>query len=279
MCCTLEPAKLSNTILYAGDTTVNGQYRHILGYQNRAENEFTGPNAMILPFPAEGRMGPDNVIDMSKTKTVFADMAEALERRTRSMAKGMLTLGSDDFDEDVQIFDTGDYTVVLAADARSIPQVLHMVPEHKRPRLNEEVFGAYAKWYPSWPIALCCFEAKKAVENQPMLWWYLPKAHDSLFLPALDGHDGRAPNLKARVDRDHTVVVGTTVKTAQLAAQGNKVHYKDKLTDKLRSYLPERVIGEKTEIRATNGDFRVLTAKVHEARFSFDGLSVAPPGA
>jgi hypothetical protein len=279
MCCTLEPAELSKTILYAGDTTINGQYRHVLGYQNRAENLYDGPNAMILPFPAVGRMGPENVVDVSSGKLFLADMAESLQRRTRSMSKGFgMDAHHDTLGDYVEVFEAGDYTVVLAADARDIPQVLHMVPPNKRPRLNNEVFAAYAKWYPKWPVALCCFEAKTAVENQPMLWWYLPQAHDQLFLPAVDSHTGRAPNLKANVDRDHTLVVGTTAATAQLLSQGNKVYYNDKsLSPELSKFLPSFVIGSNLTTRTTNGDFRVKSAKVHEARFSFD--SVAPPGA
>jgi hypothetical protein len=280
MCCTLEPAKLSKTILYAGDTTIDGQYRHVLGYQNKAENLFTGPNAMILPFPSAERMGPDNVIDVGENKTVLADMAEALERRDRRFAKGMrsLSMGEDALlGSYVEVFDSGDYTVVLAADARDIPQVLNRVPENKRPRINREIFAAYAQWYPNWPIALCCFEAKKAVENQPMLWWYLPTSHDTLFLPGLDGHSGHVPNLKEKVDREHSIVVGTTAKTAQLTSQGSKVIYGSTLSTDLKKFVPEYVVGGKMHLPTPNGDFQVRTAKVHEARYGFD--TVAPPGA
>ena len=274
MCCTLEPAKMSKTILYAGDATIDGQYRHVIGYQNKAVNEFSGPNAMILPFPAASRMGAENSIDVTGTKSLLSDMATAVMPRTRSMSKGFGSLGV--AGGYVEVFDSGDYTVVLAADARDIPHVLHKVPENKRPRLNENIFAAYAQWYPGWPIALCCFEAKKAVENQPMLWWYLPKAHDKLFLPAVDGHDGDVPRIKMTVARDHTVVVGTTAPTSQLMSQGNKVYYHDTLSDDLKKYAPTHVIGSKMESRTGNGDFQVRTAKVHEARFSFD--TVAPPG-
>lgn len=282
MCCTLEPAKLSKTILYAGDATIDGQYRHVLGYQNRAENMFTGPNAMILPFPAEGRMGSENVIDTTTAKHVLTDLGEAFERRTRSMTKGFSRNDSDALlGSYVEVFDTGDYTVVLADDARDIPQVLHRVSENKRPRINNEVFEAYASWYPKWPIALCCWEAKKAVENQPLMWWYLPKLHHQLFMPGIDGHSGRAPNLKEAAERDHTLIVGTALATTQLLSQGTRVHYRDQgiidASADLKNYLPTHVVGQKVAGMKPNADFYVRSAKAHEARFGFDHVS--PPGA
>lgn len=278
MCCTLEPAELSKTILYAGDATIDGQYRHVLGYQNRAENLFDGPNAMILPFPAVGKMGPENVIDVTGGKDVLSNMAASFQIRLLSR-RSSDSLKSASFGSYVEVFDSGDYTIVLADDARDIPQVLHRVSENKRPRLNKQVFEAYAKWYPNWPIALCCFEAKKAVENQPLLWWYLPQQHDQLFLPAVDGHTGHAPNLKANVYRDHTLVVGTSKVTAQLLSQGHKVYYSkaDQHSADLKKYLPTHIIGSEVKTQTLNNDFRVRTANVHEARFSFD--TAAPPGA
>jgi len=275
MCCTLETAKLSKTILYAGDTTIDGQYRHVLGYQNKAENLSTGPNAMILPFPSAERMGPENVIDVGENKTILTDMAEAIKHRTRRRDRRMESLGYDDdlIGSYVEVFNSGDYTVVLAADARDIPQVLNRVPENKRPRINREIFEAYAKWYPNWPIALCCFEAQKSVENQPMLWWYLPTSHDTLFLPGLDGHSGQVPNLKEKVGREHSIVVGTT---AQIKSKGSKVRYGSDLSSDLKKFIPEYVVGGEVHLTTPNGDFQVRAAEVHEARYSFD--IVSPPG-
>ncbi|HXX70384.1 MAG TPA: hypothetical protein VEK07_24600 [Polyangiaceae bacterium] len=36
MCCSLRPAKLTNTILYAAETMHQGRLVHVMGYQNRA---------------------------------------------------------------------------------------------------------------------------------------------------------------------------------------------------------------------------------------------------
>ena len=43
MCCTLSPAKLSKTILYAGEHLAPaGRAVHIMGYQNTVQNMLTG---------------------------------------------------------------------------------------------------------------------------------------------------------------------------------------------------------------------------------------------
>jgi hypothetical protein len=278
MCLSLEPSKMSDTILYAGDTTIDGRYLHVLGYQNKAENLFDGPNAMILPFPTEIKMGPQNVVDTTAAQHILTDMALGFEMRSRGGTKS-LGFGPDDdlIGSYVEVFDSGDYTIVLAADARDVPRVIHMVPPQKRPRVNKDVFASYPELYPEWPVALCCWQAKARVEAQPMLWWYMPKHHDLLFLPAVDGHNGKPPNLKDAAMRDHTLVVGTTATTPQLNSQGWAPRYRDTLSEELQKYVPKRVVGQKLKGWQPNADIYVRTRKAHEASFAFDHVS--PPGA
>src|SRR5687768_13750503 len=145
MCVCLGPARLSNTILYVGESTREGKLVHVLGYQNTAQNlAFAATsvpsgtpagNAMILPFPAAAPMGKDNVLDTSGCKGILKDIAEAVKPRS----KGMRSLGDEDFGvcfaSPVEVFDTGIYTVVLARDPRDIPAALARVPAEKRPDL------------------------------------------------------------------------------------------------------------------------------------------------
>lgn len=287
MCCTLEPAKLSNTILYAAETVHNGKLVHVMGYQNRAENLARGPNAMILPIPTDVALGPENTVDMRAAKHVLADYAEALTPRTRSLSKGFGHDGLDDDSRGVQVFESGSYTVVLAKNAADIPSAVKHVPVNKRPsRINTAVFEAYSKWYPGWPVALCCFDG--AVEAEPMLWWYEPRNASSLFLPALDAHDGNPPDLSARVGVDHTVAVGSVS-----APRGSNVHFRDfprysredgsvggQIPDNLRPFLATKVTGKKfgEGTRLQNGDFSIPLTRV--AAGEGNAISrVLPPGA
>lgn len=255
MCCTLEPAELSNTILYAAEANVNGKLVHVLGYQNRAQTR--GPNAMILPFPAIEAMGPGNVLDTSSCKHILDDYAEAIRPRSRGMSKGF-GYDHDSFNE-VQVFDSGRYSVVLAKDARAIPDALGLVPAGKRPALNPAIFQAYSEWYPGWPIALCCFDG--AVESEPMLWWYVPRDNNRLFLPALDAHDGKPPVLGQRVSVDHTILFGSTIRP-----RGYKVHFQDTVDPALEPYLAKLVIGATIKQTMPNGDFWLPVEKIQQMK-------------
>jgi hypothetical protein len=286
MCCSLEKAHFHKTILYAAETTVDDNLVHVLGYQNQAENLSNGPNAMILPFPAAEFMGPENVIDTSHCKHVLKDIKQATfiqNFRRRSMTKGVDSLCTASASE-VRIFNSGKFTVVMAKDARDIPGVLHLVPEDKRPKVNDDIFEAYAKWYKGWPVALCCFNG--SVESEPMLWWYKPKKPGLLFAPALDSHNGKRPDLNADVMVDHTVAFGSYP-----GCVSNKVYYTDgeqfagdssNIAPEVKKYLPTHVIGKSFNDYFTNGDFWLPVKNIKDAaesvkEFSFD-LRRSPPG-
>jgi len=253
MCCTLRPAELSKTILYAGEAMRNGQLVHVLGYQNRAKNRYNGPNAMILPFPAIGAMGPSNCLETTGLRWLMNDLASAvhIERmmKSASMSRG-IRLGSSA--RTLAVFDSGEYTVVLADDARDIPSALDRVHEAKRPELNEEIFDAYTKWYPEWPIALCCFQSKQEVEAEPLLWWFEPRDEKVLFAPALDAHSGNAPDLTEHVRVDHSVVFGSTRNS-----RGAPVRFRREVPKHITGFIADRVVGREFQTALTNGDFAI----------------------
>jgi hypothetical protein len=270
MCVTLSRASLKNTILYAAEARVKDKLVHTLGYQNRAQNLTSGPNAMILPFPASAPMGPDNVLDTSSCTRILKDMSLAIREPSfdRGMTKG-LRLGS--ARGTLQVFEAGAYTVVLAEDATDIPSALNQVPAHKRPALNSEIFDAYAKWYPNWSIALCCFSGKEGLEAEPMLWWYEPKDPHSFFAPALDGHDGRVPDLKSYVEVDHTVIFGSCLEPV-----GREVDYRDRdISMRVRPFLASKVVGREIKTRMPNGDFVIPVSELKKPSYN----RAVPPGA
>lgn len=248
MCCSVSPGvdvRFSNTILYAAEVNDRqGETVHVLGYQNTAQNNVkhlnrisyplsglagfwnklrdifsfrrvspsageAGGNAMILPFPCVPRtMSRQNVLDTESCPHILKDMAKAVKPMptARSLGFASQSYGA----APVEIFEAaGIYTVVLAQDARDIPAALGQVPEEKRPKPNPELFEAYAKWYPDWTIALCCFNNEDLKEARPLLWWYQPLNPEKLFLPAVDCHTGKVPKLEAKVMVDHTLAVGS----------------------------------------------------------------------
>jgi hypothetical protein len=245
MCCTLEPARLSSTYLLA-HTLPDG--RNVIGYQNRATNQSRTPNAMILPFPSSRPMTRENCIDMSGCPKLFHDYGELLKPRSRG---GDMMKGSRLLLERAEVFDSGSYTVVLAADARAIPEALSQVPESKRPRLHPEMFEAFNVYYPGWSVALCCWNGE--IEAEPMLWWYEPIAEfrDKHFLPGLDGHDGRIPDPARNVAVDHTLIVGAPSNTAR----NNASALLERVSPEIRSFLPEHVWGGELKQMMLNGDW------------------------
>jgi hypothetical protein len=251
MCCTLQPAHLSKTTLYAGEATHRDKLVHVLAYQNNAKNYYSGPNAMILPFPASEPMGPENCLEAENLKWVMSDLAKAVRpppRRDRSPVYGALLRSATA--RSVSVFESGTYTVVLAENANDIPMALDRVPKNKRPAINEEVFDFYANQYKDWPIALCCFESKREMESDPLIWWFEPKYKQTLFAPAVDAHDGHAPDLKQTVRVDHAVVFGSAINP-----KGNQVRFRNKLPPHLRDFIPESVVGREYDSIMPNGDF------------------------
>jgi len=246
MCCTLAPATLSKTILYTAELPdPKGGVMHTLGYSNMAVS--VGPNAMLLPIPSKTPMGPENIIDTRSAPNCLKDMVEAITPKTRSDTR---SLGSDGL-KGIQVFDSGSYTVVLAEDASAIPSALGFVPMAKRPKINQAIFDAYARLYPYSQFALCCWSGH--VSAEPLLWWYTPTDTANLFLPGLDGHDGRPPNLNADVATDHSLIVGTGLRAM---SQASPVYYTDRSMDRsVQPYLAARVAGVKTMRTMRNGDW------------------------
>jgi hypothetical protein len=273
------PVRFSNTVLYAAEIIdPNGELVHVLGYQNKVQNgvgprswigrlfsrQLTG-NAMILAFPAIPKsMTDENILVTRQYPHILQDMAKALTPKPRSLGR---SLGVNSFCQGippvVQIFESGIYTVVLAQDPKAIPEALHQVPEAKRPSLNPELFDAYARWYPDWTIALCCFNTREEKLGDPLLWWYKPMNPDVLFLPGLDGHTGDLPDLNATVDIDHTIAVGS-----HQMKRGIPIYYQDELSNTIQPYLLDQLIGTQLLSRMPNGDFYCEVNDVRKGAFN-----------
>ncbi|MEK7083308.1 MAG: hypothetical protein AAB972_03980, partial [Patescibacteria group bacterium] len=122
---------------------------------------------------------------------VLQDMAAAIKSQAKSFSLGgERSLG-------VEIFELDIYTVVLAQNARLIPDAILNVREDKRPPLKQNIFLAYDEWYPDWPVAVCCFNNEEAALANPIMVYYEPLRPEFLFAPALDCHIGDVPDINA----------------------------------------------------------------------------------
>lgn len=164
---------------------------------------------------------------------------------------------------DVQVFNKGSYTVVLATSAAAIPDALSRVPENKRPQINREIFEAYDKWYPGWTFALCCFDSSLQTP-EPLVWWYRPRNPDQIFFPALDAHTGRAPVLNSLVDVDHRLVVSSSKMVAPLADTLFSPVHAVQLSRpaSVQKFIPADVMGRTYTGKMPQGDFLFNTTDV-----------------
>ncbi len=247
------PAEFSKTVIYSAEVkNKDGEVRHVLGYQNHADNISRGPNAMILPIPAD-TVSRDNVVDASDFSDVLDIYSEAVEKlRNRSRSFTRLTLSYSASLADV--FESGSYTIVLATEASQITEALERVPANKRPSISKELVDSLGKLYEGWPIAVCCFDGNK-VAPEPMIWEFKPKFENILFAPALDAHTGGAPDLKANVQRSHKLAFHS-YKMNLDTCLNTEIEYSD-VPDKLLWLFGTKIKGAIVEGKTPNGDFAI----------------------
>lgn len=273
MCVTFFESKLSDTILYAAETERGGRRVHVMAYQNRAQNLAKGPNAMLLPIPAAAPLSADNTLDMRIYSGILGDYVATYGHYQPSRIRWANTSLYKTGAAEAQVFDSGSYTVVLAKDARVIPAALARVPENRRPAPNRAIFSAYARYYPGWHMALCCYDG--AIEAEPLVFWYEPLFPDRLFAPALDAHDGNPPDLGAKVWRDHYVFFASLRAKRGMVLRKKQTH--SALLANIRPLFLERFAGTDLRDLGANGDFWLDIKDLDSETIGFETLP--PPGA
>lgn len=279
MCMTTRPAHLSNTIIYAAEAQRLGEVVHVIGYQNKARS--MGPNAMILPIPADGPLGPENVVDTRKFKNILTAYDKAIERlRPKRLTRSSKSFGHDNLlgSRGFQVFESGSYTIALADNPSSIRAALDQVPANKRIDISDAFLDGLGKLYKDWPLAVCCFDGNLEAP-EPLLWWFKPRFSRVLFAPAIDAHDGNPPDPAVQVKRDHTL--------AFASYRSNRPHDDWGLIDEIQKvpaehqwmFLPS-VVGTKVLQPTGNGDFSLPVSAVLDERvpqYLGDKFDITPP--
>ncbi len=250
MCVSMYPAVLTETVgmVNLANHPLLGEVV-VVGYQNRVANLAPGANAMILHFPASEGMTQENFLNTKKTPHILDDMADAIRVKSRGGDRSAksLSIGG------VTVFEYDIYTVALTRDPRLLREVLlsNLIPEQKRPDINEGLFDWYAKTKPGYSFAVCFFNNREAKKASPFLVYYKPRQTGFFEFPGLDAHTGEVPDESEMVDVDHTIVVGS-----YRMKGGNRVEYQDNIPASLQPFLPDRVVGRTYSTRMANGDFR-----------------------
>ncbi len=242
MCMSIDEARFSKTIVYAAQCQ-DGD--HLLGYQNNALNlSNENVNAMLLPIPAKNRLTDD---DMEKVCIYQED----------NLDEDIVCCAAGSADRSFQIFKSGMYTVIVAESFAKLRLAVTKLPKELQIKIPNEVLSAYTRWYPKWQPALCLWTGKSEIKAHPILWKFESMYPETLFYSGLDQHDGTVPNLNAKVERDHTLMIGHY-------DRGNKVDFTDSIVDTFYM-LPKKVMGKIIFADTKNGDWWVNLKDINEA--------------
>jgi len=245
--------------------------------------EITPPqgNAMLIAVPAKpGTLTPECLVPVGKHPNFMKDYKKAIAPRPKSLTRAAFLgapMGGASDAIVVKDFDGGTYDVVIANNARSIAQVIGQVDEGKRPLLNEELYAELDIVYPGFSFLLFCFAEKDADQAGCALVKYQPTPlileKRLLFLPGLDGHNGRIE--RGAVKLNHTLIVGSY----QASGTGSQVEFTDRELVMHRPYfLLDRVVGKiiPADMSAPQGDFLFLMDDVRKGTFC--AKRELPPG-
>lgn len=247
MCICLNESGASNTKVYVGSGTRNGQDVHVLAYQcSVTALAPSGKGAMLIPVPSTERLTGDNFIDTSAFPSFLKDISDASKQVSRSLSFSM----SRGFSKAL-IVDRGTATYVYAANFSEAAAALDQVREDRRPNFTQEFISGCSDLYQD-PIVIACWSG--SVTMDPLLLWYIPSDASTFRLPTMDAHDGLAPRLGVDVETDHVLSVSASDK------HGYAVHYSERLPDDVRSLLPRFVQGAAMKGAFKNGDMFVNVA-------------------
>lgn len=261
MCMSSAPAKLTDTIVFAGKCP-DGD--HLLGYQNTVESfSKDSVNSMILPIPSAVKMSRLNMLDTSECPDMLKNIAEQLFATLSFNSRGMMK-GFDS--RSVEIFKSGNYTVILAENGSDIPNALKQISENERPNIRQDLCDTLTKYYPGWWMACCIWSGNAKIKNHPILWKYTPINKNYLFMPGLDSHDGGPPDVNKLIKRDHTFIVG---REPEEYSSFNSIL--NKLPTHLKEVMPKNFFGKKNSrnceqncdwfVKSDGSDQRLIEAK------------------
>ena len=210
---TVGPSKAWDTIVYSGEAChqVTSRRVHILGFQNRVVNEFDRPNAIVLPVPSALPLGPANLVDVPAD--ALLNPAGVVRRMDPNLGLRLPRV-----EKASRVLQRGRYGVVFVNDPQELVPAVEKLPEADRPPCDRRTLAAFVRWYPQWPLLLLCWRGRMHAE--PVVLWYEPVEAKKLFLPTLDASKGGVPEPLAVVQRDLTLLVGSTLQPFGVSLRG-----------------------------------------------------------
>lgn len=273
---------------------------HVLTLQVSPANLSEGANAIVIPIPARNPLREENLIDCKRTPNVMRDCLFALRPpppmlveakhheavvnplgdpapvsrnvprlapttpRAASLRHAPVVMH--DPEEDVS---HNAYRMYFTGKAYKLADQLAKIPVEYRPRANDDMLHFLQERFGNWPLMLYCFRKRARMRVPPISLWYDPIVPHLALIPGITALDGKAPDLRARVDLSHWAFVGVNANPrAQLRGAHDHlkhmrpVHYTDALSSIARALLPTHICGQYFEGEMQNGDFLVEVSKI-----------------
>lgn len=262
MCIVSAEAKLSSTRILSMPV---GKGRHVLAYSNKAKNMSGKTNAMILPVP--GKLKQKWFKDTTKYNKFLEDIErDAYINMYRSKGikeRGMKKSASRGFEQ----FSVGMYDVMITDDIDNIYGVEYdaLKPE-KRPEISEELLNFFRTQYAGWSFVICMFDGAKEMESQPVMFEYKPFDYNTIYFPTMDCHTGGAPDLKADVKMDHTLMFDYPGLEGKWVP---KVKFKQEIPEKLKR---RSFISTKWKNKMKNGDMYMNVSNLEKVSSDVENL-------
>lgn len=207
MCVTAEFSTLDKT--YIGAWDINHPrygYRHVLAYQNRVKNTFSGPNCMLLHIPSAQPIQPEWLVDTTEHSTFLTDMYYFLAPRL--LGRGLM---SHDESSGNYVVEQGVYHIAILnnLNQEALDTTLEKIPKEKLPSIDFKLIEFFKQTFPNFPLLLCCFNNKVAKQASPILVHFPPKFPNTLMLNTLDSHGG-IPDLKHFLPFHQKLILGSS---------------------------------------------------------------------
>ncbi|GEM_PF-2435889 len=256
MCCSIRrqaAADFAQTSIYVGETFKGKDLVHVLAYSNTVRAITPGPNVMYIHVPSKVPLQEENFVDTTRSPGFFKLMSQAVfpPRISRSLSfRG--AIGSAVPKGSVVVTKVGSYYVVACEYPTDAINALKQVPPEYRPapgQVNEETLEFYEQGFPKWSGVLACFNNSQAIKSDPFMLWYHPLDDTRFRAPMLDEHQGRVPNMRSYVERDHEIFFGSS------RLQGGVSWGKNLIEPSISQFLSDRVIGTRIKEETINGDF------------------------
>lgn len=251
MCMSVKPAKLRGTTIYLGLGERPNKGRVVVcGYENTVQNLSNGGNAMVLLVPSRRVIGPESFLDLTENRRIMKNLREAVfspQPTPRGLTGSVYRHAAH-----VQVFEHDIYTIVSGDNAEAVGEALSRVDAAKRPPFRPEYWARLQALAGRNKFIVACFNNQEAQKAAPFFFHYRPYDWTRFAAPAIDDHTGSGPDLSARVDVDHTLILGSTAWKS-----GKAVRYSEQLPPDLGWAFPENVVGVKYSGQMPNGDFIV----------------------